>query len=97
VAFADLAQQVDARAAGHANVGHEHLRLVVVERGEHVARVGEAAHRELFACQGLFQHEADGLVVVNDPDGFHAVSAVALFLASFTPRGRPLLAVPTLG
>ena len=27
---------------------------------------------ELLARQRLLQHEADGLVVVNDPDGFHA-------------------------
>ena len=28
----DLAQQIDARAPGHADVRHQHLRLVVVER-----------------------------------------------------------------
>ena len=68
----DLAEQLDARAARHADVGHQHLRLVVVERGQHVARVGEAAHRELLARQRLLEHEADRLVVVDDPDGFHA-------------------------
>ena len=46
------------------------------ERGEHVPRVGEAAHRQIFARQRLLQHEADGLVVVNDPDWFHAPPAV---------------------
>ena len=45
---------------------------VVVERRQHVARVGEAADREVLARQRLLEHEADRLVVVDDPDGFHA-------------------------
>ena len=77
VALLDLGQQLDAGAAGHADVGDEHLRLVVLHGGQHVARVGEAAHGQFLARQCLLQHEADGLVVVNDPDGFHALPAVA--------------------
>ena len=67
----DLVQQLDARAAGHADVGDEHLRLVGVERSQHVASAAEAAHRELLAGERLFEHEADRLIVVDDPDGFH--------------------------
>jgi hypothetical protein len=73
-----LAQQVDARPTGHADVGDQHLRLVVVQRGQHVARVAEAAGGELLARQRLLQHESDGLVVVYDPDGFHAAAACFL-------------------
>ena len=73
MALLDLREQLDARAAGHADVRHEHLRRVIVERDQHVARIGEAADREVFASQRLFQHETDGLVVVNDPDGLHSL------------------------
>ena len=45
--------------------------LVVFERGEHVARVGEAAHGELLAGEGFLEHPADRLIVVNDPDRLH--------------------------
>jgi hypothetical protein len=31
----------------------QHLRLVVVQRGQHVAGVGEAAHRQLLARQAF--------------------------------------------
>jgi hypothetical protein len=71
MALLDLGQQVDARAAGHADVRHQHLRRLVVQRDQHVLGIGEAAHLEVLAGQRLLQHEADGLVVVNDPDRFH--------------------------
>jgi predicted protein tyrosine phosphatase len=73
----DLAQQVDARAAGHADVADHDLRFVAVQRGQHLACAGEAAHRELLARQRLLEHEADRVVVVDDPDGFHAFRACA--------------------
>jgi hypothetical protein len=38
------------------------------QRGQHFAGVGEAARGQVFAQQRLLQHEADGLVIVNDPD-----------------------------
>jgi len=69
----DLGEQVDAGPAGHADVAHQHLRSIVFQCRQHVARVGEAAHGQFLAGQRLLQHEADGLVVVNDPDGFHAM------------------------
>jgi hypothetical protein len=73
----DLREQLDARASGHADVGDEHLRLLVLERREHVARVREAADGELLARQRLLEHEADRLVVVDDPDGLHAIGGAA--------------------
>jgi hypothetical protein len=68
----DPGQQVDARGAGHADVADQHLRRLVVQRGQHLARIGEAAHLQLLARERLLQHEADRVVVVDDPDGFHA-------------------------
>jgi hypothetical protein len=38
---------------------------------EHFARVGEAAGGKVLAQQGLLQHEADGLVIINYPDRLH--------------------------
>ena len=73
--FRHLAQQVDARPARHADVADHDLRFFAVQRVQHLARAGEAAHRELFAGQCLFEHEADRVVVVDDPDGFHAFGA----------------------
>jgi hypothetical protein len=75
LAALDLGQQLDATAAGHADVADQHLRRVAgVQRGQQLARVGEQAHRQLLALQRALQHEADGLVVVDDPDGFHVWS-----------------------
>jgi hypothetical protein len=41
---------------------------------QHFAGVGEAARRQVLAHQRLFEHEADGLVIVNDPDRLHVLS-----------------------
>src|SRR5690606_24019020 len=84
-ALLDLAQQVNARTARHADVRHQHLWLVVIERHQHVTRVGEAAHGKFLARQCLLEHKSDGLVVVNDPDGFHAVD----WLGHPEPHGLP--------
>jgi hypothetical protein len=73
--FLDLAQQVQARAPRHADVADQHLRAALVSRGfqglEHFARVGEAAGGKAIAQQGLLQHEADRLVIINYPDRLH--------------------------
>jgi hypothetical protein len=71
VAGLDALQEVDAGAAGHADVGDQHLRLVGRQRGHDVAAAAEAAHGELLAAERLLEDEADGLVVVDDPDGLH--------------------------
>ena len=91
VALLHRAEQVDAGAAGHADIAHQHLRLVAaVERRHHVARVREAADRVFLARQRPLQYEADRLVVVNDPDGFHAlpVSIPPLTRASSLTAGE---------
>jgi hypothetical protein len=42
-----------------------------VELRNGLARRGEALEGDALAGQGLFQHPADGAIVVDDPDGFH--------------------------
>ena len=73
--FLDLFQQVQARAAGHADIAHENLRPLflggVLQCRQHFTRVGETARRQVLAQQGLFQNKPDGLVIVNDPNRFH--------------------------
>ena len=64
-------QQLEARAARHPDVGHEHLRRLVVERGQRVAHVREALRREAVPGECLFKHPADRLVVVYYPDRLH--------------------------
>jgi hypothetical protein len=76
VAFLHLGQQVDAAAAGHADVADQHLWCIVFQRLQYLTRAGEAARLEVFPCQRLLEHEADGVVVVNDPDRFHAGSVL---------------------
>ncbi len=69
----DRGQQLDAAAAGHADVRHQHLRLLGLERGQHLARVRERARLELLAGQRALEDEAYRGVVVDDPDRFHAL------------------------
>jgi len=81
-ALLDGGQQVQTGAARHADVAHQHLRatlaVVGIERLQHIARTREAARGQAFALQGLLQHEADGLVIVSDPDRLHQ-QAFSLF------------------
>ena len=74
--FLDAFEQVQARAARHADVAHQDLRAVFVggygQCGQYFARVGEAAGGQAFAQQSFFQNEPDGLVIVNEPNRFHA-------------------------
>ena len=73
--FLDLGEQVQARAAGHADVADQHLGAAVVAAGlqrlQHLARVDETAGGKAVARQGLLQHEADRLVIINYPDRLH--------------------------
>jgi hypothetical protein len=69
-----VAQQVESAAAGHADVGDQHLRhLSAVERRQCFVRRAEALGRDAFTAERLFQHPADGAVVVDDPDGIHGL------------------------
>ena len=74
-ALLDLRQQIQPRTTGHADVAHQNLRTARgafgVQRVQHFARVGEAARGQLLALDRFFQHKADGLVIVNDPDRLH--------------------------
>ena len=68
-------EQVQSREAlriRHADVADQHQGLAIlgglVECGQHLAGAREARHGKLVARQRLLQHEADGLVVIHDPD-----------------------------
>jgi len=71
MAFFQLAQQFKAVAAGHADIGNQGDGRVVRQRIEHVGGLGETTGGDSGAGQGLFEDPADGLVVVDDPYGFH--------------------------
>ncbi|MCY1516120.1 hypothetical protein D9M68_507340 [compost metagenome] len=74
----DLVEQVEPRAARHADVAHQDLRALLLvafglfECGQHFACVREAARGQVFAQQCLLEHEAYRLVVINYPDRLHA-------------------------
>ena len=65
-------QQLQTRAAGHANVADQHLgalsgwvtRRHIGQGVEHLARVGEAARGQVLARQRFFQDEADRRVII---------------------------------
>ena len=71
----DLGEQIESRAARHADVADQNLRAVLfahrVERLQHFAWTGEAARGQVLAQQRFFKHEANGLVVVHNPNRFH--------------------------
>ena len=94
-----LASKSRPGAAGHADVADTStLRLVIDSSAvKHVTRVGEAAHRQLPSrAKRLFEHKADGLVVVNDPDGFHGLGFQASLLSCRQPgsQGKGILIRP---
>ena len=74
-ALLDGSEQIQPRAAGHADVADQHLRAVALafglQRLQHLAWVGEAAGGQSLAQQCFFKHKADGLVIVYDPDRLH--------------------------
>ena len=71
----DFFQQLQAGAARHTNVADQHQRrILVIGRGqgrEYIAWIGEAAGSQVFAQQCFLQHEADGLVIIYDPNRLH--------------------------
>ena len=79
MALLHMAQQVEAVAARHADVRHQHLRLLAaVERRQRVVGGAEGFRGNVLPAERLFQHPADGAVVVDDPDRIHGL-----------PPGRP--------
>ncbi|MDR8732335.1 hypothetical protein FEQ05_05728 [Burkholderia pseudomultivorans] len=70
-AFVHRLQQLEAGTARHPDVGHEHLRRLVIERGQRIAHVREALGREAVPGERLFEHPADRLIVVYYPDRLH--------------------------
>ena len=85
VVLLDVAQQVEAALARHADVGNHHLRpRAVLESRQHFVGGTEAPGRNVLPTEGLFQHPADGAVVVDDPDRIHGAKpsdAKSLFIS----------------
>ena len=52
------------------------------QRRQHLARIGEAARRQVLAHQRFLEHEADGLVIVNDPDRLHVFPVTSVRYSS---------------
>ena len=70
----DLAQQLDAVEARHADVRHQHLRAVELQLGHHLLRAAEQLARDAFAAERLLQHPANRTVVIDDPDRLHGAT-----------------------
>ena len=74
-ALLDGSEQIQARAAGHADVADQGLWAVpivqTVQRLQDLARVGETARGQAFTQQCFLKHEANGLVIIYDPDRLH--------------------------
>src|SRR5207302_10634179 len=71
MALLDGLQQLQPRAPGHADIGDEALRRTARERIERLLRGGKRVEGDAFAAERLFDHPADGTIVVDDPDRFH--------------------------
>ena len=67
----DPLQQVQARGSRHADVADHHLRHGAVQRGQRILGRGEALELDVLSRERLFEHPADRLVVIDDPDRFH--------------------------
>src|SRR5438045_4198191 len=65
-------QQLEPREPRHADVRNQHLGGTVGERLERVLRGGKRVEGDALAGERFFDHPADGAIVVDDPDRFHA-------------------------
>ena len=70
----DGLQQFQPGGTGHAYIGNQNLRRFRLQRLQGIARTGKTAGGKILARKRFFQHPADGLIVVNDPDRFHICS-----------------------
>jgi len=61
----EQSQTVDAR---HADIGHQHIRLLVAQRIKQLGGTFEGAHGHAVAREGFFQYPADRFIVVHHPD-----------------------------
>jgi len=61
-------QQIDARLAGHAHVGDQHVGRVGAERCERGLRGVEGPGQHAAVAQRAFQHPADRGIIVDQPD-----------------------------
>ncbi len=68
-------QQLQAGLAGHADIGHQHLRrfATAFQAADRLAGRSEALERDAFPRQRFLQHPAYRAVVVNNPYRFHVL------------------------
>src|SRR3569832_2224686 len=78
VTVAYRVEQREAIHARHAHVGDDGGGRRAVERLEHAGGAVEGDHVHLGLFQGLFEHPADGTVVVDDEDAITAVHGASL-------------------
>src|SRR5260221_216387 len=74
-ARAQLAHELEAGHARHADIAHHDLRGFLGELLERFARGAEGAVGDALAGERLLEDPADRAVVVDDPDGIHGVFA----------------------
>ncbi len=68
LAVVNLGQQFEAAAAGHANVGDQHIGSIASQRRERRVGVIERGRRHASLAQRALEHPADGGIVVDEPD-----------------------------
>ena len=79
-------EQCQSVHARHANIGDQHIRRAVVRCRQQMFCPLKAARLHTRQAQGLFQHPAQRLVVVNDP--------YFDFSHGYPPRGRSAESAP---
>jgi hypothetical protein len=93
--FLDRRKQLEPGGAGHANVGNQHLRGILGERLDAPPAPRHTDGRECFHAQGLFEHPANGLVVIDDPDRFHGFPHLACATHTGGPQASNLRTTAT--
>ena len=71
----DLAQEFQAIGARHAHIADDDAGEGVVQGVQRIVSAGKALVGDIAARERLFQHPADGFVVVDDPDRLRHVGS----------------------
>jgi hypothetical protein len=76
--LADTRQQLQTAGAGHADVADQDVRVLTLQPCQSAVSVIEADRFHALLLQCLFQHPADGSVIINNPDIFSSAHRVSL-------------------
>src|SRR5690606_5994503 len=77
--------QVQAVVAGHADICNQHRRRIVFKGLAHRAGGRKSLRRNGFTRKCFFKYPAYALVIVNNPNGFHAYSKGRIIRNSVWP------------